>query len=72
MVNCVWITADSYYFSGNLCGKPSANGVDECKHARVFCNSSKAGHGIMGPVFGAMFGIILGLFAFVASKIMKK
>jgi len=26
----------------------------------------------MGPVFGAMFGIILGLFAFVASKIMKK
>ncbi|MDB5015222.1 MAG: hypothetical protein JWQ84_54 [Mucilaginibacter sp.] len=27
---------------------------------------------LMGPVFGAMFGIILGLFSLVASKIVKK
>jgi uncharacterized membrane protein len=35
-------------------------------------NASRVMMVLMGPVFGAGFGLILGLFAFLASKIIKK
>ena len=72
MVNSVWITAvhiifrESYIihhpqFASMGANMPSTLAI----HPRLAML-------IMGPVFGAMFGIINGLFAVIASKIVHK
>jgi hypothetical protein len=72
MVNCIWITGVHIAFRETY----------ELKHPDMAAMGSNmpaalAVHpllamAIMGPFFGALFGIILGLFSFVASKIVKK
>ena len=72
LVNCVWITAvhiimiDSY----------SSHHADMMKQ---FMDHKMPLHGnprrqmlAFAPFFGIVFGLILGLFAFIASKIIKK
>ncbi|WP_259068880.1 hypothetical protein HDF24_06305 [Mucilaginibacter sp. X4EP1] len=72
MVNCVWITAAHIFFYNSYVSHhpeianmspniPSSLAV----HPRLFIL-------IVGPFFGALSGLVLGLFSFIASKIVKK
>lgn len=66
LINCVWITAVHIYFYNSY----AAHHVD-------MVNMYKGIHPrrmmlLSGPAFGVVFGLILGLFAFVASKLTNK
>lgn len=61
--NSVWITTIHVIFFDTY----MANHSDMAQ-----MNASRMMMVLMGPVFGAGFGLILGLFAFLASKIIKK
>lgn len=66
MVNSIWITAVHCYFYVSY----TANHVDMAAmytgiHPRRMML-------LYGPGFGALFGIILGIFCFVASRLVKK
>ena len=70
LVNCIWITGLHTLFSSTyMANHPemvqmSAN-WPLSKHPRIQML-------ITGPFFGVAFGIIMGLFAFIASKLVKK
>jgi len=72
MVNCVWLTGvhiafrETYAFHHPDMAKMGASLPPALTvHPRLAM-------AVMGPIFGAMFGIVLGLFSFVASKIVKR
>lgn len=70
MVNCIWITgAHIVFFSTYISNHPQeaamAAQMPMPEHPRLMMLMT-------GPVFGAGFGIIQGLFSFIASKSMKK
>ena len=70
LVNCVWVVAAHiYFFQTYMAHHPMAASMTPpgplAAHPRLAMV-------IFGPVYGIAFGIILGLFAFVASKIIKK
>jgi hypothetical protein len=66
MVNCVWITgAHGFFYASYTANHPQMAAMYTGNHPRLMML-------VYGPVAGAIFGIILGLFAFVASKILKK
>lgn len=72
MVNCIWITGVHIAFreTYELHHPDMANmGANLPAALAVHPRLAMA---VMGPIFGAMFGIVLGLFSFVASKIIKK
>ncbi|HEY2583681.1 MAG TPA: hypothetical protein VGI43_17860 [Mucilaginibacter sp.] len=72
MVNCIWITAVHIAFRQTyVANHPQAASMGANMPAFLAVHPRLA-MVIMGPVFGAMSGIILGLFSFVASKIVKK
>jgi hypothetical protein len=70
LVNCVWITGFHIIFSTTyLQNHPNM--------AQMSANMPLSNHPrlmmlLMGPLFGAAFGLVQGLFAFIASKIVKK
>ena len=70
MVNCIWITGAHVFFYNSYISNHQqmasmSNQMPLHNHPRLLML-------FMGPIFGAAFGIILGLFAFVASKLVKK
>jgi len=72
MVNCVWITAIHIIFRETyMTHHPQVAGINSglppslAIHPRLIM-------AVMAPVFGVMSGIILGLFSYLASKIVKK
>ena len=70
MVNSVWISsAHILFFDSYMKLNPQMwemnSHMPMPEHPRLMML-------IMAPVFGAGFGLILGLFSFIASKIMKK
>jgi len=71
LVNCVWITAVHVL----LFTQYAANHVQEIEGSAQF--PILAGHPhkqmvIIGPIIGIISGLVLGLFCFIASKIVKK
>jgi hypothetical protein len=73
MVNCVWITAIHIAFYKSYI----ANHVEATSNITKMLPASLASHtrlsmGIVGPFFGAGFGLILGLFSFLASFVVKE
>jgi hypothetical protein len=68
LVNSVWITAVHVIFFGTYI----ANHPDMVSMTAQMPGHPRLMMVIMGPLFGAAFGLILGLFAFIASKIVKK
>jgi hypothetical protein len=71
MVNCIWITtAHIAFYSTYIANHPNMTKMAERypflpEHPRLAML-------IMGPVFGIAFGLILGLFSFIASLIVRK
>jgi hypothetical protein len=72
MVNCIWITAvHLFFYISYTINHLDMTGIYTAMplSLNVHPHLSMA---IAGPFFGAMFGIILGLFSFIASKIVTK
>jgi hypothetical protein len=70
LVNCIWITAAHIILSRTYLPSHSKEvallaTMPMPKHPRLMML-------IMGPVVGIVSGLVLGLFAFVASKIVRK
>ena len=70
LVNCVWITAAHVlFFTTYMTNHPEMKTMSAQmplqNHPRVMML-------IMGPLFGVVFGLVLGFFAFIAGKIIKK
>jgi uncharacterized membrane protein len=65
MVNSIWITLVHLYFYNSY----AANHQDIMP---MYGAHPRRMMLLLGPVFGVMFGIILGLFALIASKVVKK
>ncbi|HEY4323232.1 MAG TPA: hypothetical protein VGN20_04580 [Mucilaginibacter sp.] len=72
MVNCVWIVSVHILFAKTYIANHPDAATMTSKLPLGLAIHPRLAMVIMGPVFGAMFGIILGLFSFVASKIVKK
>ena len=70
LINCVWITGfHLVFFNTYIQNHP------EMKQMNLFPFLENHHHWQMaftGPVFGIISGLILGLFAFIASKLVKK
>jgi hypothetical protein len=72
MVNCVWITAVHVIFRETYVAHHPQMASMGANMPSSLLAHPRLTMVIMGPIFGAMFGIILGLFSFLASKIVKK
>ena len=72
MVNCIWITAVHVVFRLTyVAHHPQMASVNTNMPASLLAHP-RLTMVIIGPIFGAGFGVILGLFSFIASKIVKK
>jgi hypothetical protein len=72
MVNCIWITGVHIYFYQTYVNHhPAMTGIGQSMPSS-FSIHPRLTMLIFGPVFGILSGIILGLFALIASKIVKK
>ncbi len=70
LVNCVWITAAHViFFVPYLTHHPQM--VDMSKKIPFLADHTRWQMLVMGPLFGVAFGLIQGLFAFLASKIKR-
>jgi len=72
MVNCVWITGVHIAFRETYQFHHPDMAEMGSKMPPALTVHPRLAMAIMGPVFGALFGIILGLFSYIASKIVKK
>lgn len=69
LVNCVWITgAHILFFADYLAHHPQEAAM---MSQMPFPDSPRVMMLITGPVVGVVSGLVLGLFAFIASKIVK-
>ena len=65
MVNSVWITtAHVIFYRTYIAHHPEMNNMPVHGHPRMMML-------LMGPVFGAFFGLVMGLFAYIASKALR-
>jgi hypothetical protein len=72
LVNCIWITAVHIIFVKTyMMAHPQMAEMNSKMPASLAIHPRLAML-ITGPLFGIASGIVLGLFAFIASKIMKK
>jgi hypothetical protein len=70
MVNCIWITAAHVIFAKSYLANHAQMASMQVQmplshHPRMLML-------LAGPVFGAIFGIILGFFCWVASKLVRR
>ena len=72
IVNSIWITI-AHVFSATtyIANHPNAAGMN-AKMPLIIQQHQRISMIIMGLPFGAVFGLALGLFCFIASKIVKK
>ncbi len=70
MVNSVWITAAHAIFLGPYFLHHQQM-VEMSQKMPFLTDHTRWQMVVMGPIFGAFFGLILGLFAFLASKIKR-
>jgi hypothetical protein len=71
LVNCVWITAAHIaFYSSYLLHHPSVAKMADAHP--IIPGHPRLAMLVTGPVFGIICGIILGVFAFIASKIVTK
>jgi hypothetical protein len=71
LVNCIWITAAHIiFYSTYVAHHPNAAEMGEKMNFLILHPRLKML--IMGPFFGIGFGLVLGLFSFIASKIVSR
>jgi hypothetical protein len=71
IVNSIWITgAHAYFYRSYIHHHPEM--VDMSTKIPFLQGHGREQMVAMGPVFGILFGLILGLFAFLASKAVKR
>lgn len=71
LVNCIWITAAHIaFYSTYMAHHPSFQKFTD-EHP-FFPGHPRLEMLITGPGFGIIFGVVLGIFAFIASKIVTK
>ncbi len=72
LVNCVWITgAHVLFYSTYIAHHPDMAAMN-AKMPAVVANHPRLMMLVTGPIVGVVCGLILGLFAFIASKLVKK
>lgn len=70
--NCIWITAvHTIFYATYIKNHPDMTPAN-MKLPASMLNHPREVMLITGPFFGIVFGLVQGLFAFIASKIMKK
>ncbi|MBX2904660.1 MAG: hypothetical protein KF744_01390 [Taibaiella sp.] len=69
LVNCIWVTGAHVLFADTYLANHKAEAM--MMHNSPTGISVRAMMLIMGPVIGIISGLVLGLFAFVASKTVK-
>lgn len=73
MANCVWLTAvHAVYYKKYTAHHPDVASLGTNILPGGFSVHPRLAMLIVGPVLGVLFGIILGLFTLVASKIVNK
>lgn len=70
LVNSIWITTAHFIFYGTYISNHPE--IAEMNRNMPASYDPKAMMVLLGPVFGACFGLVLGFFAFLASKFVKK
>lgn len=71
LINCIWITAvHIIFYSSYIANHPNVAKISA--DYPFFPTHPRLAMLLVGPVFGILFGFILGLFAFIASFIVKK
>jgi hypothetical protein len=71
LVNCIWITAAHIIFHSTYVAN-HPNAVKMSAELHILPTHPRLAMLIMGPFFGILFGLVLGLFCFIASFIVKK
>jgi uncharacterized membrane protein len=72
MVNCIWITAIHIAFRETYEAHHPDMASMAANMPRYLAVHPRLAMAVTGPVFGAMFGIVLGIFSFIASKIVHR
>lgn len=67
LANCVWITGSQIAFAETYL----ARHAEEAAMLAQVSDSPRIAMAVTGPLFGVAFGIVLGLLAFGASRIVK-
>jgi hypothetical protein len=71
IVNSIWITAVHVaFYKSYVAHHPDMQQTAE-QHPLI-PDHPRLAMGIMGPFFGAGFGLVLGLFSFIASRLLRK
>jgi len=70
LVNCIWITGIHIFYHHTYLG-------NHADMARMMSDMPMSDHplrmmALTGPVFGIISGLVLGLFAYIASRLVKK
>lgn len=72
LVNCIWVTgAHVLFYSTYIAHHPDMVAMNQKMPAAV-ANHPRLIMLVTGPIVGVVCGLILGLFAFIASKLVKK
>lgn len=72
MINCIWITAAHIAFRETYeAHHPNMLSLAD-NMPRYLAVHPRLAMTVMGPVFGAMFGLVLGVFSLIASKIVHR
>jgi hypothetical protein len=72
MVNCIWITAVHIYFRQTYQSHHPDMASMGAHLPASLASHPRMAMAIMGPIFGAGFGIVLGIFSLIASQLVKK
>lgn len=70
LINSIWITGSHILmYNSYVANHPETADMSSQMH---MANHPRLLMALLGPVFGACFGLIMGLFALIASKLVKK
>jgi hypothetical protein len=69
LVNCVWMTGGHILFADAYLAR---HADEAASMGKMGMPSLRVAMAVMGPVIGVVSGLVQGLFAFVASKIVRK
>jgi len=72
LANCIWITSVHIIFRGTYMAHHPQLASMNASLPPTLQDHPRLAMLLMGPIFGIISGLILGLFAFIASKLVKK